>query len=198
MRFKHKELFIGVFVGAVVFGGFSILADNAYEIVKNPYKVTVNGTEKPIEGYNIDGNTYFKLRDIGEQVGFDVDFKEETIMINVKDVGDSLPLTTNDSISGYNYTLIDNTEYISAKDVDDIVFNSPFSNSSYLWTFAYSTDKNGTWSDENGSWGYLCKLDCDNGNKQLEEYKIPCHFINGTFYLSKDVFESEILARVRQ
>lgn len=82
MRFKHKELFIGVFVGAVVFGGFSMLADNAYEVVKNPYKVTVNGTEKPIEGYNIDGNTYFKLRDIGEQVGFNVDFKEETIMID--------------------------------------------------------------------------------------------------------------------
>lgn len=84
VKFKHKELIIGVVVGAIGFGGIGVLADSVYDIMANPYKITVNGTEKNIEGYNINGYSYFKLRDIGEQVGFDVDFNEDTIMIDTE------------------------------------------------------------------------------------------------------------------
>ena len=81
MKFKHKELFVGIVLGAMIFGGISIFADGTLNVYPNPFKITVNGVEKDIEGYNINEYSYFKLRDIGEQVGFDVDFKEDTIMI---------------------------------------------------------------------------------------------------------------------
>ena len=93
MKFKHKELFVGIVLGAMIFGGISIFADGTLNVYPNPFKITVNGVEKNIEGYNINEYSYFKLRDIGEQVGFDVDFKEDTIMINNNNNDD---LATND------------------------------------------------------------------------------------------------------
>ncbi len=50
----------------------------------NTFPITLNGTPVEIEGYNIDGNTYFKLRDIGEKTGFDVDFQNNTIVITTQ------------------------------------------------------------------------------------------------------------------
>lgn len=81
MKFRHHELIIGIIIGAICFSGFSIFANDLYNITPNPYKIIINGSEKHIEGFNINGYSYFKLRDIGEQVGFDVDFREEKIMI---------------------------------------------------------------------------------------------------------------------
>lgn len=81
---KYKQLIIGIIIGAILFGGFAAVADYAYNIMPNPFPIKVNGVEKNIEGYNINGYSYFKLRDIGEQVGFSVDFKEDTILIKSK------------------------------------------------------------------------------------------------------------------
>lgn len=78
---KHKEFIAGVVLGGVIFGSITIFANDLLNVTINPFKVKVDGIERRIEGYNINGNTYFKLRDIGEYVGFDVDFKEETILI---------------------------------------------------------------------------------------------------------------------
>lgn len=81
MRFNYKNFLAGVAVGAVALNAAPSIADVVYNITPNPFRITVNQDEKEIEGYNINGSTYFKLRDIGEQVGFGVDFKENTIMI---------------------------------------------------------------------------------------------------------------------
>ncbi|MDO4562753.1 MAG: hypothetical protein Q4C12_02850 [Clostridia bacterium] len=51
------------------------------EVVENAYPITLNGVEVSISGYNIEGNTYFKLRDIGEAIGFEVDFVDNTIVL---------------------------------------------------------------------------------------------------------------------
>lgn len=51
------------------------------DLTPNSFPITLNGTNVEIEGYNIDGSTYFKLRDIGDKVGFDVNFENDTIMI---------------------------------------------------------------------------------------------------------------------
>ena len=50
----------------------------------NAFPITLNGTPVEIEGYNIDGSTYFKLRDIGEKTGFDVSFENDTIVIKTQ------------------------------------------------------------------------------------------------------------------
>ena len=94
---NHKDLIVGVVIGAILFGNVGIIASNIYNITPNPFKITVNGLSKNIEGYNINGSTYFKLRDIGNEVGFNVDFKENTIMIeNTDETGNTKKLIDNE------------------------------------------------------------------------------------------------------
>lgn len=64
----------GLLCGAVLFGGSVAYATG---IIATPFsemdqRVTLDGQEIELTGYNINGNNYFKLRDIGEQVGFNV------------------------------------------------------------------------------------------------------------------------------
>ena len=64
----------GLFCGAVLFGGTAAYAAG---IIATPFsemdqRITLDGQEIELTGYNINGNNYFKLRDIGEQVGFNV------------------------------------------------------------------------------------------------------------------------------
>ena len=49
-------------------------------------KIYLNGKEVQLTAYNIEGNNYFKLRDIGAALGFEVDWdaKAETILISTK------------------------------------------------------------------------------------------------------------------
>jgi len=50
-------------------------------LVQNPFNIKIDGSYQDIEAYNINGYTYFKLRDIGEKTGFNVDFKNNEIII---------------------------------------------------------------------------------------------------------------------
>ena len=76
-----KKFICGFLCGAVlctVIGAFAV--NSIYE---NPYKITVNGVEKSIQGYNIDDYSYFKLRDIADAVGgFNVGFDNDTIVLS--------------------------------------------------------------------------------------------------------------------
>ena len=46
----------------------------ALNVEQNSAPVYVDGEEKEVLSYNINGNTYFKIRDIGDMVGFAVDW----------------------------------------------------------------------------------------------------------------------------
>ena len=46
----------------------------ALNVSENSAPVYVDGEEKEVLSYNINGNTYFKIRDIGDMVGFTVDW----------------------------------------------------------------------------------------------------------------------------
>lgn len=186
MRFKHKEFILGIILGSIIFGSLTIMASELLNVSLNPFKIKVNGVNKNIEGYNINGSTYFKLRDIGSQVGFDVDFKENTIMINTNNT--STTNTLSEEENSYNFVVIDEVEYIASKDVDLVVINYP------NWNFAYTNNIH-SWTKDGKSWCYLNKL--DNSNNVLEEYKISCKFINDIPYLSREVFENEVLYRIK-
>ena len=49
-------------------------------------KIIKDGVETKMNAYNIDGNNYFKLRELGEQFDFDVDYDEKTnsVKLNTK------------------------------------------------------------------------------------------------------------------
>lgn len=78
-----KTNFIAGFLsGAVIFGAVGALAAGLVAN-PNPFPVQLNGNDVDIEGYNIEGSTYFKLRDIADVVGdFGVDFNNDTIQLS--------------------------------------------------------------------------------------------------------------------
>lgn len=78
-----KRSFIaGLIIGALIFGALGAIAAGIMA-TPNTYPVKLNGEEVSVEGYNIEGSTYFKLRDIAAATGsFEVDFKDETILIS--------------------------------------------------------------------------------------------------------------------
>ena len=82
LSMKKCRIFVfGLSVGLLI----SITVAFAQQVMQatpNQFPVKFNGEEVNIRGYNIDGHTYFQLRDIGEQVGFNVDFKDGEILID--------------------------------------------------------------------------------------------------------------------
>lgn len=79
-----KKFILGFITGGIICAavtGFAV----EYAVTANPYPVKVNGSETAIEGYNINDNTYFKLRDVADAVGgFDVGFSDDTITIDTE------------------------------------------------------------------------------------------------------------------
>lgn len=77
-----KKNFITGFVsGAVAFTMVGAVAANMVT-TPNTHPVKLDGKNVNIEGYNVDGYTYFKLRDISDAAGeFDVDFKDDSIVL---------------------------------------------------------------------------------------------------------------------
>lgn len=93
-------------------------------------RITVNGAETEFTAYLIGGNNYFKLRDIGEAMGFDVDWDsaQNAIIINTSADYTSNQLTSageiqsaqaenavSNPVSTYTQTYTDDTS-------DDIVY----------------------------------------------------------------------------
>lgn len=65
---KKKEFALGILCGAMLFSGATATAAG---ITAEPtwQNIYVNGERVFITAYNIAGNNYVKLRDIGQQVG---------------------------------------------------------------------------------------------------------------------------------
>ena len=71
MKKRFISFLSGMVVGAVMFGGSVAYASGILADLSNN-QIFVDGTLTPMEAYVINGNNYVKLRDIGEQVGFNV------------------------------------------------------------------------------------------------------------------------------
>ena len=71
MKGKFLQFILGVLTGAALFGGVSAVAAGiAAEPAWSP--IFVDGQQVQMTAYNILGNNYVKLRDIGKAVGFNV------------------------------------------------------------------------------------------------------------------------------
>lgn len=81
-----KKHFIAGFIsGAMVFSIAGAAAAGIFTAAPNAYPIKLNGKDIQMEGYEIEDYTYFKLRDISNAVGgFDVDFKDNTILLTTK------------------------------------------------------------------------------------------------------------------
>ena len=56
----------------------------ALNVDQNTAPVYVDGEEKEVLSYNINGNTYFKIRDIADMIGFDVDCDGDTQTVVIR------------------------------------------------------------------------------------------------------------------
>lgn len=76
-----RKFLSGFICGALIFGAVSVFA-SGIAAVANQFPVTLNGNNVDMEGYNINGSTYFKLRDVADKTGgFNVNFKDGTIVL---------------------------------------------------------------------------------------------------------------------
>lgn len=81
---KHTASFItGLLCGALLFGGTYAYAAGTFA-EPSSHRVFVDGKEAKIEAYLVDGHNYFKLRDIGEQLGFNVYWDEGTQTVQIE------------------------------------------------------------------------------------------------------------------
>ena len=51
-------------------------ADRSASIVVSPQTLTVDGETANLTAYNLDGNNFFRLKDLGRVLGFTVDYDE--------------------------------------------------------------------------------------------------------------------------
>lgn len=132
-----KKQIISFVIGAMIFGTIGVFAGQ-YVATENPFPVQLNGDNVSIEGYNINDNTYFKLRDISSVVGgFDVDFNNNTIQL---------------SKDGYVY---DNT---ISESVDFSKYIGSYSRTSEKGTRSESTLKLDIYSIDNGTIKFNCQM----------------------------------------
>ncbi len=68
----------------VVGGELSKESGTALNVEQNSAPVYVDGNEKEALSYNINGSTYFKIRDIGDMAGFDVDWDGDLQAVVIK------------------------------------------------------------------------------------------------------------------
>ena len=75
MRGKFLQFVLGVLTGAALFGGATAVAAG---IIAEPSwsPIFVDGRQVQMTAYNIGGNNYVKLRDIGQAVGFNVYYQD--------------------------------------------------------------------------------------------------------------------------
>ena len=68
---KSLYLIAGILIGAALTGGSAAVAAGIMA-ERSHHRIVVDGKEVQMEAYVINGNNYVKLRDMGEQVGFNV------------------------------------------------------------------------------------------------------------------------------
>lgn len=75
-----RKFISGLIVGIILTTSITVFASN-YNVVPNPFKVIVDGEDKGQIGYLIDNSTYLPLRQMGDIIGKNVDFEDNTIYV---------------------------------------------------------------------------------------------------------------------
>lgn len=77
-----KKYFSGLLTGIILCLSLTTFAAVELNVIPNPFKVLINGTQSEVEGYNINGSTFLKLADF-KKAGLTVKFNETDKQIEV-------------------------------------------------------------------------------------------------------------------
>ena len=83
MKKQILTMFTGLFIGAIITGGASAYAAGILAERSN-HRIFVDGQEVQMEAYVINGSNYVRLRDIGEQVGFNVYWDNDARCVQIE------------------------------------------------------------------------------------------------------------------
>ena len=79
---KSLYLIAGILIGITLFGGSSVLAAGI-TAERSTNRIYVDGQEVHLTAYNINGNNYVMLRDVGRTVGFNVYWNSDAKCVQV-------------------------------------------------------------------------------------------------------------------
>ncbi len=80
---KSLYLIAGILIGITLFGGSSVLAAGI-TAERSTNRIYVDGQEVHLTAYNINGNNYVMLRDVGKTVGFEVYWDADTKCVQIE------------------------------------------------------------------------------------------------------------------
>lgn len=80
---KSLYLIAGILIGITLFGGTSVLAAGI-TAERSTNRIYVDGQEVHLTAYNINGNNYVMLRDVGRAVGFNVYWNSDAKCVQVE------------------------------------------------------------------------------------------------------------------
>lgn len=136
--------------GYMPIGGELVIGeDKSATSMKSVQTIMINGKKNStLSVYNIGGNNYFKLRDLGKAVGFDVDYDEEQFAMLVDSVGDiptkrttakdfTINVAENKSI--YCQNMVFNKPVTINGNYGSVVFSNCIFNSDIINTGSYGT-----------------------------------------------------------
>lgn len=142
-----KNFITGFITGGIICAavtGFAV----EYAVTTNPYPVKVNGVETAIQGYNINDETYFKLRDVSEAVGgFEVGFEDNAIIVNTPSQPTATPEptpTAKDNLSPLPEVATvekDGVQYVNKEDIEDMLKSIGLGNYEFSLTQFYDKTK---------------------------------------------------------
>ena len=79
---KVSYMLAGVLIGGVLLNGNAINAAACLMAERSSQPIYVDGQQVQLEAYNIGGNNYVKLRDVGKAVGFNVSWDGSAVQID--------------------------------------------------------------------------------------------------------------------
>lgn len=136
--------------GYMPIGGELVVGeDKSATSVKSSQTIRINGKKNStLSVYNIGGNNYFKLRDLGKAVGFDVDYDEINQAMLVDSVGDiptkrttakDFTINVGPQQEIYCQNMVFNKPVTINGDYGSVVFNNCIFNSDVINTADYGT-----------------------------------------------------------
>lgn len=111
-----KKFLSGLILGVIISISLVGIASEL-NIVPNPFPVLINGKETPVDGWNIEGSTFLKLRDF-EKVGLVVQFNEKERQIEIVKGGNGMAKEVY-KIGDLEITKIDGIEYVTLIAIKD-------------------------------------------------------------------------------
>ena len=78
MKRRAVDLLSGILIGAALFGGGYAAAASGVMAVPTWQPIYVDGQQVQMKAYNINGNNYFKLRDLAQLLDFQVEWQQSS------------------------------------------------------------------------------------------------------------------------